>query len=421
MKSGIYIFTFNFISAYKFQLVQMGNTKQKIIAYLLAASFLLLLGNILVDRFHKVKPGLPYPGQSLLSAGEINSLFEDAVCEFGVEKSWIERKPIGTDQSGEATFNYNVKVTADLPVTLILNELNRRFLEHGLKITAKEMRKEKTTSIKILREKNVMLQADFVTDPAAVRSAATIGFIIKDVEKLSDKDFAEFLSLPENYTIVLSPSEKSEKAAKEIVSQNKEYIVLLGDKIDEVRFRFDDDYSDKRLNTSVRSILGAFGNSKLYLVDDASDLYKSRQYLVVKTAFEKRKLNLVPLNTFTELKSREDKDLESMFRYYCESSASGERILLVTAKNFLELKEDVDLYRKKGCKFVFPSQMNFGLAPVAQTQEEPKPEQTKKGQTKQAQVKNKVQTKNQAQPKKQVQTARKQTQVKKQPQPKKKK
>ncbi|MGE5352370.1 MAG: hypothetical protein ACM3P0_09825 [Acidobacteriota bacterium] len=371
-----------------------------------------------MDRFHKVKPGLPYPGQNVLTAGEINSLFEDAVCEFGIEKSWIQRKPVGTDQSGDATFNYNVKVTADLPVTLILNELNRRFLEHGLNITAKEMRKERTTSIKVLREKSVMLQADFVTDPMATRSAATIGFIVKDVDKLNDKEFSEFLSLPENYTLILSPSEKSEKAAKEIVSQNKEYIVLLGDKIDEVRFKFAEDYSDKRLNTSVRAILGAFGNSKLYLVDDASDLYKSRQYLVVKSAFEKRKLNLVPLNTFTEVKSREDKDLESMFRYYCESSASAERVFVVTAKNFLELKETIDLYRKKGCKFVFPSQLNFGLAPVATSQAQTKPDQTKKGQTKKGQAKQ-TQVK-QTQVKKQA-PLKKQKQVKKQSQPKKQK
>lgn len=395
----------------------MGTSKQKIIVYLLAASFILLLGNILVDRFHTVKPGLPYPGRSILAAGEINDLFEDAVCEFGIEKSWIQRKPLGTDQSGDATFNYNVKVTADLPVTLILNELNRRFLEHGLTITSKELRKEKTTSVKILREKKVMLQADFITDPEAVRSAATIGFIIKDIDKLSDKEFSEFLTLPENYTILLSPSEKAEKASKAIVEQNKEYIVVLDDNIDEVRFKFADDYSDRRLNTSVRTILGVFGNSKLFLIDDASDLYKSRPYVVVKSAFEKRKLNLVALSSFTEIKSREDKDLQSMFRYYCESNTSIERVFAVTAKNFLELKDMVDLYRKKGCKFVFPSQLNFGLTPAVTAQEQSKPEQVKKGQVKKGQDKKEktkqVQTKKQDQSKKKDQP-KKQTPPKKQ-------
>lgn len=391
----------------------MGTSKQKIIVYLLAASFILLLGNIIVDRFHKVKPGLPYPGRSILAAGEINDLFEDAVCEFGIEKSWIQRKPLGTDQSGDATFSYNVKVTADLPVTLILNELNRRFLEHGLTITAKELRKEKTTTVKILREKKVLLQADFVTDPEAVRSAATIGFIIKEIDKLSDKEFSEFLSLPENYTILLNPSEKAEKASKAIVEQNKEYIVVLDDNIDEVRFKFADDYSDKRLNTSVRTILGVFGNSKLFLIDDASDFYKSRQYVVVKSAFEKRKLNLVPLSSFTEIKSREDKDLQSMFRYYCESNTSAQgRVFSVTARNFLELKDMIDLYRKKGCKFIFPSQLSFGFAPAAASQEESKTEQVKKGQvnkgqdkkekTKQVQTKKQEQPKKKDQPKKQI-------------------
>ncbi|HEX2868530.1 MAG TPA: hypothetical protein VHO03_15915 [Ignavibacteriales bacterium] len=364
----------------------MDSTKQKIIIYLLAVSFVLLLGNIVVNRFHKAKPGMPQPGKSILTAGEINSIFEDAVCEFGVEKNWIQRKPIGTDLSGDATFKYSVKIAADLPVTLILNELNRRFLEHGLTVSSKEMRKEKTTSLKILHVKNVMLQADFVTDPEILRSTATIGLIVKDAEKLGDKEFQDFLALPENYAILLSPSDKSEKAGKLIVSQNKEYAVVLDDKIDEVRFRFDDDYSERRLNTSLRTILGAFGNAKVYMIDDMSDLYKSRQYVTIKNSFDKRKINLVPISSYTEIMSREDKDIESMFRYYCESTTSGERVFLVTARNFLQLKDMIDLYRKKGYKFVFPSQLNFGLSPTASQQQQA---QTKKQVPPKKQVKKK--------------------------------
>lgn len=339
----------------------MDATKQKIIVYLLAVSFILLLGNIAIERFRKTPAGAPPVRESSLTAGEINSLFEDAVSQFGIEKSWIRRKVLGQDNSGDATFAYNVKITADLPVTLILNELNRRFLEHGLELTSKEFRKEKTTSLKILSGKKVMLQADFISDPSAVRSASSIGFIVKDIDKLSEKEFTEFLSLPENYAVSLTPSEKSEKQAKEIVSVNKEYVVTLSDNIDEVRFKFAEDYSDKRLKTSIRAILGAFGNSKMYMVDDASDLYKSRLYLVVKSDFERRKMNLVPLGSFTEIKSREDQDLQSMFRYYCESNASGGKVFLVSAKDFMDLREMIDLYRKKGFKFIFPSQLNFGM------------------------------------------------------------
>ncbi|MCU7495194.1 MAG: hypothetical protein HF314_04865 [Ignavibacteria bacterium] len=316
-----------------------------------------------MDRFHKVKPGMPDPGQSNLTAEDVNSIFEDAVCEFGIDKSWIQRKVLHTDQSGEATYNYTVKVPTDLPVTLILNELNSRLLEHGLSISAKELRKEKTTKLQILHVKNIMLQADLVTDPSVVRSTATIGFIIKDIEKLNDRELTEFLSLPEYFTLALSPSEKAEKAVKQILALNKEYIIILGDNIDEVRFKFDEDYSEKRLNTSVRTILGTFGGAKLYLIDDESDLYKSPLYVTVKTAFEKRKLSLNPLSNFTEIKSRADQDLESMFSYCCQSSASGQRVYTITAKNFLELKDLVDLYRKKGYRFVFPSQLNFGMAP----------------------------------------------------------
>lgn len=347
----------------------MNLNKQKIIIYLLIISFVLLIANVVVDQFFKKEPGHVQEKLSSISPSEVNDIFTSIIDEFGIEKAWINKKELRNEDPDSVACIYKIRIPADLPVTVVLNELNARFINNNLRITSKESRKEKTTYLKILSGKTAFLQADFVTDPLLARHASSLGFLINNIEKLSQSELEAFLSLPESFSLIIVPSEKGEAIEKKVKESGREYTVLLNDKIDEVRFKLNEDYSEKRLKASIRSILGAFNESRLYMIDDVSDLYKSSVYPTVKTEFERRKMALIPLNSFVEIKGKDNQDLQSIFRFYCESNSNPEgKVFLINAHDYLELKGMLELYRKKGYKFVSPSSLKFGMQKPAVTE-----------------------------------------------------
>ncbi|MGE5682553.1 MAG: hypothetical protein ACM34K_16930 [Bacillota bacterium] len=334
--------------------------KQKIITYLLIVSITLLLINIVIDIFTKKNPEVP--PKTELTAGEIKERFENVVSEFGIEKSWIKQKASSKKAGGSATPAYEIMIPQSLPVAVILNELNILFRDENLKVTSKEVTKNRETVLRILSDKTLMLEADFIPSAELTRHTANLGFIIDDIEKLSDKKVDEILGLPESFALTLTPSEKAEGLKKKILESGKEYVTILSDDIDEVRFKFSADYNDKRLKGSIRNILGAFGDCKLFIVDESSEIYKAAFFKTVNADFTARSLSLIPLHSFVRIKGKDEKDLQSVFRYLCESSNSlGNKVFMIDADNFLELKPVLEAYRKKGYKFVFPSSLKFGL------------------------------------------------------------
>lgn len=334
--------------------------KQKIITYLLIISFTLLLINIVVEVFAKQNPKVPEKTE--LTTKEIKERFENVISEFGIEKNWIKIKTSGEESSEYNPSNYEIRIPQTLPVAVVLNELNLTFTNENLTVTSREITKGKTTLLKILTNKQLMLEAEFIPDASIVRKTANLGFIIDDIDKISDKKIESILNLPENFALTLTPSEKAETLKKRILDSGKEYVTVLNDDIDEVRFKLSQDYNEKRLKGSIRNLLGSFGDSRLFIIDETSDLFKSQVYKTVCKDLTSRKLNLVPMNNFVTVKGKDKQDLQSIFRYYCESSnSSGNKVFLITADDFIELKSVLEAYRKKGYKFVFPSSLKFGL------------------------------------------------------------
>ncbi|MDP4172868.1 MAG: hypothetical protein Q8933_02770 [Bacteroidota bacterium] len=334
--------------------------KQKIITYLLIASFILLVINIVVDKIVKQLP--KEPEKTDLTPGEISERFENVVREFGIDKDWIKSKTPKEKTSVSDISSFEIRIPQGLPVAVVLNELNRTFLDENVTLTSKETTKGKITTLKILSNKNIMLQADFIPDATLTRKTANLGFIIDDIDKISDKKVDEILSLPESFAFSLVPSDRSEKLKQKILASSKEYVVLFNDDIDEVRFKLSPDYNDKRLKGSIRNILGSFSESKLYIIDEKSDLFKSSVNAILEKDFDARKLKLFPMNSFVTVKGKNEQDLQSLFSYYCQSSnSSGNKVFLISADDFIELKSVLETFRKRGYRFVFPSSLKFGV------------------------------------------------------------
>ena len=97
------------------------------------------------------------------------------------------------------------------------------------------------------------------------------------------------------------PSKESAEFVKKHLKLKKEYVVLLNDDIDELKYKLKNDYSEARLKSSIRSIIGSFPNAAFILVDDNSNLFKSSIFNFVANEFEKRNIKLIKKSSLLDI------------------------------------------------------------------------------------------------------------------------
>ncbi|MEI7812751.1 MAG: hypothetical protein WCJ01_10045 [Ignavibacteria bacterium] len=334
--------------------------KQKIVKYLLITAFILLLTNVALELFIKKDPNIIEP--TTLSVSEVNSKFISIVTGLGIDKSWIKSKKLKHKLSDSVSSVYEVKTPASLPIAVIISELNSALIQQNLIITSRELVKRKVATLKILSDKTIMLQADIVSDTLIHRNTVALGFIIYDTQSLSDKQIDEIRAQPEYLAFILTPSNRGESLIERITDSRKEYVVLLNDDIDNVKFKLKPSYNKSRLIKSVRTIFGGFRESKLFLIDETSNLHKSPADSIVSKEFAVRRHNLVPLSNFVTIRSQKDKDIQSVFKSCCESGDStGNKVFLISGEDFCKVSNEIHNLRKKGFQFVPPSALKFGL------------------------------------------------------------
>lgn len=331
--------------------------RYKVIKYFLITAVVLLVANIAVDFFVGKQVD-----EEDINSGYINKRFEVILKEFGIDSSWISKKDIKQKTTDSLDFIYKIKVPPDLPIPVLLNQINTELNDLHLTITSKEKNINGPTQCRILYKNSLMLMADIDIDLDLRRKSSSIGFIINNIEDLSDEEFTKLLEYPEYFAFILTPTKKAEEYKKRILDHDKEYILMLNDDIDEPDYKMEEDFSKARLKSAVRSIIGTFSDTKLFVIDDQSDLHKSSLNAFLESEFKKRKLDLVSSSRFVWLTGSDEQDLQSRFRYLCRSLASGgSRIFTLRADDFYDLSTDIDNLRKKGYKFILPSSVNFGL------------------------------------------------------------
>lgn len=336
-------------------IMKMEPDKQRIIKYLLGIAVFLLIVRATLDIFMgKDEPGTHSPEPAEATVKSVEDDFRFILDDFAVAAEWVNKKKISHYDS--VSYIYKVSLPADLPAAVILNEANYVYSRYPLIVTSKEQGINGVTTMRVVNSGKDMLVAEFTTDKNISRQAPELGFILNDFESLGSDEMEKLLSLPENFAVLLTATTNGEKLRPKVLSRKKEFMLLLNDDITEVKFRFDEDYTEKRLRTSAREILASFGDAEMFLIDDQSDLYKSVPFKSGRKEFESRGIELIPVNSFVTIKQGNDESLDSVFEYYCKSSVTtGKKIFLISADDFMSIKETIEKLRKKGFKFIFPS------------------------------------------------------------------
>lgn len=323
--------------------------KKKVINILFGMAVFILAANLITGEFLKGKIN---NNKNELKLSEIELQFISALSNLGVKGDLIQKR-----KGNNSPVKFSVRVPRDLPVVVILQEMNYVFDPSDVEIQTVENKLGGKTSTNFSSGDEIKLNAEFFHDSELSRKNIHIGFLVTRFEEESETD-SLLLDFPERFAVVLIPSNVSSEFAKKIIERRKEYVVYLGDDIEELEYKLSDDYSASRLRNSIREIVGTFQQAVFFLVDTQSVLYKSKAFYLLKEELEKRKIILMESSNFENLSMEGTDDSSELFTRAIDSMRKGDnKILLVSAQDFLNLNSTIVKYRKMGYRFTLPSSL----------------------------------------------------------------
>jgi hypothetical protein len=328
-------------------LPKFSSSKRKIVNILFFTAVILILLNLVLDKIFlgSVKE------EKELSGIELDNKFRTAVFNFGLETNWM--KKIRLNRNDSIFASYKIDLPADLPVILILREINESFKKDYVHVESEEERINGRTKLKISSGNRIKLAAEFRYNFNLKRNAGEISFLLLDILNLNEKEDSVLLSSPELFKIVLIPSKASAEEARKISRYGKEYALLLNDEIPELKYSFKESYSPLRLKASVREILTDFPDLKFFIIDDNSGLYSSAVFPFIEKEFEKRKLNLLKKSSLELIEGSAAENI--ILRFKKITDTKEKKTILTTVQNYFLLDPEIIKYKKIGCKFVSPS------------------------------------------------------------------
>ncbi len=313
---------------------------------------LLLISNIIITKY--VNKDEQPKDREVLSGIEIDKSFHSALKNYGFSNTWISKKKL-KNISGDSLFaTYSVKVPKDVPIHLLILELKNIFWENEVSIEAEEIVSTKRTILKLSSEKKVKIAVEFYYAENIIREYGTVSFLVTDLPLQDEEMLNDFLKIPELFYCVLVPNAESKKQLSLLSKSGKRFALLLNDDITELDYKLSGNYSDDRLSRSIKEIVGTFYSAAFFIIDEKSDLYESKKYEFIEEQLKKRGIVLITKGRFESINSN-TMNLEDNFQDFMLSvKKDDEKVLMVSAENYLTISTLIPSYRKIGYKFIYP-------------------------------------------------------------------
>jgi hypothetical protein len=313
---------------------------------------ILLVANIVIIKY--VTNDEQPKNRESLSGIEIDKSFHIALKNYGFSDSWISKKKI-KNISGDSLFSsYSVKVPKDVPIQLLILELKNNFWDYQVNLEAEEITAGKKSLLRISSDDKLKLAAEFFYDEKIIRQFGTVSFLVSDLPLQDEEMLNKVLNIPELFYTVLTPKDESKKRLSELSKAGKRYALMLDDNITELNFKLSGNYSDDKIKKSMKEIVGTFYNAAFFIIDDRSDLFESEKFPLIQSELLKRGIKLTPsskLETLTSSKvNAEDKFQDFMLAV----QKNDEKVLVVSANDYLTISQLIPSYRKIGYKFIYP-------------------------------------------------------------------
>lgn len=329
--------------------------KKTFAKYLFGFTIFLLLVNIVIEFVARPGNSGKFGNSNIkeLTTHQIDSIFIDVLDQYGIESRWISAKPIKVKDEDSIKKQFTVYLPADLPIPLIIRDVNKVIENEITGFVSEEKKIFGTTEIRIYTNELLKLKATLISDTQTIRERNNLTFIISDATGLNTSDFNQFLLLPYSLCITVVPGDASVSLADSIKKYSKEYIVVLNNEMTEKKYKLESRDQKTLIRNSISNIMKDFNEAKLLAVDESSRLFNSVIYNFVRDEFKKRNKELFPLSQFIFLRANNDNELISKFKFHCmDGSGGNQKTFLISYENFLKIKPELELFKKKGHKIL---------------------------------------------------------------------
>ena len=132
--------------------------KKKLIQILFGLAFVFLIANIIVNkitRYHYT------PIERARSSKFINSKFLVALKNYGLQNSWIKKEKRSRRDDDSLNYKYKVEVPKDLPIALLLDEVEDSLGVNGIVIRSTELKIGGATLLRVFSGDNLKFSLKF--------------------------------------------------------------------------------------------------------------------------------------------------------------------------------------------------------------------------------------------------------------------
>jgi len=321
-------------------------TRIRFIYALIAFTFVLLIRNISIEIIDKSKvKAIP-----IISKKEIETKFGLTLNRFGISNNWIKKTFIKKKLSDSLNYIFDVSIPQDVNIANFIKEINKLLINKQVKVETRE-KKNYSNSVLMIYANNILkLQANLNQSNKVIREFAEYSFLVKIYFNDEEFPWEYFNRIFYDFTYLIIPSKKSVEL-KNMFKNN--YAVLLSDEINESDYILKEDFSKQKLINNIQSIIISFGNDKIYLIDETSELFKSKIYSFIRDEFINRKIKLISLQKFPYLIGNTKTEVISLFDFYTTSlKGKKSKTFVVDFDNFIALQPIIETQLKMGDKVV---------------------------------------------------------------------
>lgn len=328
---------------------------KNITTVLLIVVITLLFINIIINKL--INTDEPPQNREEISGIMIDSLFRSALYNYGIQKDWIKKKNIRKVSGDSLYATYNIIVPKDVPIHLLQLEVQDLLLDYNAEIKSEEKSKEKKVLLLINSDSQLKLAAEFSYNNEIRREYGAISFLVNDITPDDIEKYNELLRTPELFYAVLIPESKSKSLLNDLNEFERRFAILLDDNIIEFDYKLSPSISEERTLLSLKNIISSFYSAAFFIVDVNSDLFESKNYTLIKEALKKRNIKIVESDRFDWLKINSLNPESSFGDFLKRVSKVDEKVILITAEDFLLISKLIPEYRKIGYRFIQPGEL----------------------------------------------------------------
>ncbi len=332
--------------------------KKKIIYFLIAVTVVLLIANLLVEKYAD-KSESTLPSSSLVTKSEIESKFNEVLGLYDIKPEWIKKGKLKKKNKPDSLeYFYKIKIPKSVLIPNLIKDLSKLFVLEDVKITSEEKNNFGNSTIKIINGKHTKLLAKFIYSKDLKTDKVNIGFVLTGIDDLSEEGFTELLSIPLQFGLLILPDRNIEPVIDKISDANKQFYLLLSEDIDDERYELNEEFTKEVLRVHLQHIFDFYKRNKFFVIDKKSELYRSLVFEYIAKLLKRNLKKLYFLQDFIKLKGDSEEDLSSLFEFHLKNiSKNSQKVFLLEASDFENLLDEILAFTKKGNGVKFPTQI----------------------------------------------------------------